>query len=284
ILGDKIICDLDKTPDLSQRSPQNCPKCGHRSMVIIVKDVLFSERSLRNIFLHLVLNMEFSKILLSHPMTIPTLLMLLESHSLAIKTLIPACCDDDDDDYAFAITPNEPDNSLSIGDEHLDTIPATKTDEFIKSSVENLVPILSEFEGESEYFTKEIYSNPLFDEDIIPMKIDLYHFNVESDLIESMLNHDSSFTSSSSKIDSLFDEFAGKLTLLKSISPGIDETDCDPEDETRFIKRLLYDNSSPHPPEEFIFENSDADIESFSPSPILRPKTSASWEAPHTYP
>nr|GFA58122.1 hypothetical protein [Tanacetum cinerariifolium] len=29
ILRDKIICDLDKTPYLSQRSPQNCPKCGH---------------------------------------------------------------------------------------------------------------------------------------------------------------------------------------------------------------------------------------------------------------
>nr|GEV13117.1 hypothetical protein [Tanacetum cinerariifolium] len=29
ILGDKIICDLDKTPDLYQRSPQKCPKCGH---------------------------------------------------------------------------------------------------------------------------------------------------------------------------------------------------------------------------------------------------------------
>nr|GFC54214.1 hypothetical protein [Tanacetum cinerariifolium] len=28
-LGDKIICDLDKTPDLSQRSPQNYPKCGN---------------------------------------------------------------------------------------------------------------------------------------------------------------------------------------------------------------------------------------------------------------
>nr|GEV22485.1 hypothetical protein [Tanacetum cinerariifolium] len=26
---DNVICDLDKTPDLSQRSPQNCPKCGH---------------------------------------------------------------------------------------------------------------------------------------------------------------------------------------------------------------------------------------------------------------
>nr|GEX72385.1 hypothetical protein [Tanacetum cinerariifolium] len=33
------------------------------------------------------------------------------------------------------------------GDEHLDTIPATESDEVIKSSVENLVPILSEFEG-----------------------------------------------------------------------------------------------------------------------------------------
>nr|GEY65680.1 hypothetical protein [Tanacetum cinerariifolium] len=55
-------------------------------MVIIVKDVLFSERNLRKICIHLVLNMEFSKILPSHPMTIPTLLMLFESHSLSIKT------------------------------------------------------------------------------------------------------------------------------------------------------------------------------------------------------
>ncbi|GJY96054.1 hypothetical protein Tco_0512415 [Tanacetum coccineum] len=54
---------------------------------------------------------------------------------------------DDDDEYTIiyskpkAITPDlpieEPDNSLSMGDEHLDTIP----------SVEDLVPIPSEFEG-----------------------------------------------------------------------------------------------------------------------------------------
>nr|GEX48834.1 hypothetical protein [Tanacetum cinerariifolium] len=55
----------------------------------------------------------------------------------------------------------------------------------------------------------------------------------------------------------------------KSIPPGINETDCDPEEETRFIKRLLYDNSSPHPPKEFISENSDTAIESFSLFPIL---------------
>ncbi|GJW34144.1 hypothetical protein Tco_0054176 [Tanacetum coccineum] len=34
-----------------------------------------------------------------------------------------------------------------MGDEHLDTIPATKSDKVIKSSVENLVPILSESKG-----------------------------------------------------------------------------------------------------------------------------------------
>nr|GEX38158.1 hypothetical protein [Tanacetum cinerariifolium] len=89
---------------------------------------------------------------------------------------IPTCCDDDDD-YNFAITPNEPVDSLSMGDEHLNTIPAMESDEFIKSSVENL-------------------------EDI------------------------------------------------------------------RLIEILLYDNSSPRPPKEFVSENFDAEIESFSPSPI----------------
>nr|GEW42066.1 hypothetical protein [Tanacetum cinerariifolium] len=61
------------------------------------------------------------------------------------------CYDDDDDDYAIAVTPSlsieEPNNSLSMGDEHLDTVWATESDEFIKSSVESLVPIPSESEG-----------------------------------------------------------------------------------------------------------------------------------------
>nr|GEW01051.1 hypothetical protein [Tanacetum cinerariifolium] len=186
-----------------------------------------------------------------------------------------------------------------MGDEHLNTILAMESDEFI--SVENLVPNPSESEGENgcdlpacfttfsnilsdadyesdssdyqscfdEDFSKEIYSNPLFEEEIIPMKIDQHHFNAESDLIESMLNHDSSIISSSLKINSLLDEFAGELTLFKSILPGIDETDCYSEEDIRLIERLLYDNSYPRPPEEFVSENSNADIESFSPSPIL---------------
>nr|GFD52703.1 hypothetical protein [Tanacetum cinerariifolium] len=38
--------------------------------------------------------------------------------------------------------------------------------------------------------------------------------------------------------------------------------------EIRLTERLLYDNSSPRPPEEIVSDNSNADIESFSPSPI----------------
>nr|GFC45098.1 hypothetical protein [Tanacetum cinerariifolium] len=64
----------------------------------------------------------------------------------------PAFYEDDDDvDYTIEITPvlstEEPIDSLSMGDEHLDTIPTTGSDEVIKSSVENLVPIPSESEG-----------------------------------------------------------------------------------------------------------------------------------------
>nr|GEY80998.1 hypothetical protein [Tanacetum cinerariifolium] len=116
------------------------------------------------------------------------------------------------------------------------------SDESIKSCVENLVPNPSESEGENgcdvpacfttfsnilfdaeyesdssdyqscsdEDFSEEIFSNPLFEEEIIPMKIDQHHFNAE----------------------------------------------------------LLYDNSSPCPPEEFVSENSNANIKSFFPSPI----------------
>nr|GFD46826.1 hypothetical protein [Tanacetum cinerariifolium] len=86
---------------------------------------------------------------------------------------LPVCYDDDDDEErsdslddniiyglrpSSAITPDEPvlsteepDNSLSIGDEHLDTIPATESDEFIKSGVEDLILIPSESEGTPEH-------------------------------------------------------------------------------------------------------------------------------------
>nr|GEW98762.1 hypothetical protein [Tanacetum cinerariifolium] len=119
-----------------------------------------------------------------------------------------------------------------------------------------------------EDILETIVLKPLFEEEIIPMKIDQHPNNAESDLMKSLRTHDSSLPISS-KIDSLLDVFAGELTLLKSISPGIDETDCDFEEDIRLIEKLLYDNSSPRPPEEFVSVNSDAKIKSFSPSTIL---------------
>nr|GEZ62298.1 hypothetical protein [Tanacetum cinerariifolium] len=115
---------------------------------------------------------------------------------------------------------------------------------------------------------EKIISKPLFEEKIIPMKIDQHLDNAESDLMESLRTHDSSLPILS-KIDSLLDEFAGELALLNSIPSGIDETDCDFEEDIRLIEKLLYDNSSPRLPKEFVFANSDAKIESFFPSPIL---------------
>nr|GFA48420.1 hypothetical protein [Tanacetum cinerariifolium] len=126
----------------------------------------------------------------------------------------PVCYDDDDDEEGYnslndniifelpsysAVTPTEPIDSLSMEDEHLDTIPATESDEFIKSCVENLVPNPSESKGENgcdvpagfttfsnvlfdddydsdssddqslsdEDVPKKIYSNPFFDKEII---------------------------------------------------------------------------------------------------------------------
>nr|GFB93266.1 hypothetical protein [Tanacetum cinerariifolium] len=67
-----------------------------------------------------------------------------------------------------SLTPTELIDSLIMGDEHLDTIPATESNEFIKSRVENLVPNPSESEGESECDVPAGFttlSNVLFDDD-----------------------------------------------------------------------------------------------------------------------
>nr|GEX17368.1 hypothetical protein [Tanacetum cinerariifolium] len=73
--------------------------------------------------------------------------------------------DDDDVDYTIAITPvlstKDPDISLSMGDEHLDTISATESNEVIKSSVEDLVRIPSESEGiPNTMFDVHLVNNP----------------------------------------------------------------------------------------------------------------------------
>nr|GEZ87004.1 hypothetical protein [Tanacetum cinerariifolium] len=97
--------------------------------------------------------------------------------------------DDDDEDYTIAVTPilsiEEPNNSLSMGDDHLDTVPATESDEFIKYSVENLVPIPSE----SEDIPDNMCDVP-FHDNSLPLDIskdqfeDFFDFNDESTSID----------------------------------------------------------------------------------------------------
>ncbi|GJZ32834.1 hypothetical protein Tco_0578270, partial [Tanacetum coccineum] len=81
--------------------------------------------------------------------------------------------DDDDDEHTI---------QYSMGDEHLDTILDTKSNGVIKSSVEDLVPILSESEG-------------IFNMCDVP-SCDKKHFDAESDLRESLLIRDTSLGTS----------------------------------------------------------------------------------------
>ncbi|GJY00247.1 hypothetical protein Tco_0357265 [Tanacetum coccineum] len=132
--------------------------------------------------------------------------------------------DDDDEDYTIANTPvlstKEPVDSLSMGDEHLDTILETELDKVVKSSVEDLVPIPSESEG-------------IFDNMCDVPCCDKNHFDAESDLMESLLNRDTSIIYSS-KIDSLLEEFAGELAPINPIPSGIH-----PEKDIRLIEQFI---------------------------------------------
>ncbi|GJY37349.1 hypothetical protein Tco_0422727, partial [Tanacetum coccineum] len=222
--------------------------------------------------------------------------------------------DDDDDDEessiplrdiiisglppCIAITPvlstEEPVDSLIIEDEHLDTIPATESDELIKSSVENLVSVPSETEDfsyiksecdvpdydDSQTTNFSTFSNPLFDdstssddelshEEVIhEMSFKTYAnplFDLDKEIISSEFNpiHNEDLDSTLKMIiDSLLDEFTGELI---TIPPRI--VNREHEEYISLLERLLYDNSSPRPPENF-HANPNTIIESLPTFPI----------------
>ncbi|GJZ93019.1 hypothetical protein Tco_0665084 [Tanacetum coccineum] len=187
----------------------------------------------------------------------------------------PIFYDDDDEEISIplkdiifelplsvAIAPDLPiTDSLIMEDEHFNKIPETESDEENESSVKDLNLNLSESEDLSEDLSNiesecdvpvcddfTTFSNPLFDSND--------DFTSNTSIV------------SSPKFDSLLEEFSGELAHIDLISPEIDEADFDPEEEIRLVEKLLYDNSSPRPPEELNTENYDVVIESFSPSPI----------------
>nr|GEY13133.1 putative reverse transcriptase domain-containing protein [Tanacetum cinerariifolium] len=129
-----------------------------------------------------------------------------------------------------------------MGDEHLDTVLEKESDKFIKSSVENLVPNPSESEDLSD---------------------------IERECDVPVCNNFTTFSNSLFDVDNDFPlEFSDELAHINLIPSGINEANFDHEEEICLVERLLYDNSSPRPPEDFNAENSNVIIESFSPSSI----------------
>ncbi|GJY21666.1 hypothetical protein Tco_0394232 [Tanacetum coccineum] len=146
-------------------------------------------------------------------------------------------------------------------------------------NLDTYTPEPSDDESSHEEVIHEIsfktYSNPLFDLDkeIISSEFNPIHnedldstpkndrFDTESYLLESLLNRDT-LMASSPKIDSLFDEFAGELI---TIPPRI--VNREHEEYISLMERLLYDNSSPRPPEDF-HANPNTIIESLPTFPI----------------
>nr|GEV16065.1 copia protein [Tanacetum cinerariifolium] len=141
--------------------------------------------------------------------------------------------DDDDDDYTVVITPDFLiTDSLIMENEHLDTISEMESDEFIKSSVENLVSIPSESEDFSDIESEcdmpdcvdsqttkfSTISNPLFNDST---SSDDESSHEESYLLESLLN------------------------CYESIPLGIDSDDSNSEGDNLFLERLLHDDPIP---------------------------------------
>nr|GEV63322.1 hypothetical protein [Tanacetum cinerariifolium] len=154
-----------------------------------------------------------------------------------------------------------------MGYKHLSITPKTESNEVTESNAENLLPIPSKCEVTSEDEIDDdeslpeedvpaenfkVYSNPLFDENEINSdKLDQHYFNVESDLVESLLNRDT-FIDFSFKFD-----FSGELA---HVNPEIPKSNFDFEEEIRLIESLLYDNSFPRPPEELNAEMLSNDV------------------------
>ncbi|GJS54061.1 hypothetical protein Tco_0627423 [Tanacetum coccineum] len=155
----------------------------------------------------------------------------------------PAFYDDDDDEYTIqyreilgefcqVITPvltikELLINSLSMGDEHLSTIPEMESDEVTKSSVEDLVPILKDIECKDSYGSNLDESTflvtPLSDSN----RDECFTL---SDNVELLLHHDRSIS-----VVSIIEGFTDEPPLEKN------DDLFDLESKENDWKKILYD-------------------------------------------
>ncbi|GJW46896.1 hypothetical protein Tco_0078542 [Tanacetum coccineum] len=130
-------------------------------------------------------------------------------------------CDDDDDEYSFATQEYLMTCSTAITPDPLKTDSLITVDKHLDTILET-----------------ELVLDSIRKEKMIVLIIESY-------LLESLLNRDT-LMASSPKIDSLFDEFTGELI---TIPPRI--VNREHEEYISLLERLIYDNSSPRPPEDF---------------------------------
>nr|GEX87101.1 hypothetical protein [Tanacetum cinerariifolium] len=170
----------------------------------------------------------------------------------------------------------QPEYSLSMGYEHLSTIPKTESDEVIESSAKNLLPIPSEYEVTSDDENDndeslpdedvpieefKVYSNPLFSDDvIISDKLDTCCFNAESDFVESLSNRDT-LIDSSLKFDFL-EEFFG--AFMPTSVADEERIRREHEEYISLMERLFTINPCPR-----LMENFNAIVKTLPTSPIL---------------
>nr|GFA95514.1 hypothetical protein [Tanacetum cinerariifolium] len=181
---------------------------------------------------------------------------------------IPACCNDDDD-YNFAITPvlsiEETKNSLSMRDEHLDTISATKSDEVIKSSVEDLVPIPSESEG-----TPDTMCDVHFVNNPTPLKAkDHFEIVINSNDDISSSDDDSLYNENIEYVEvSPHDSELASLEVAEIVFPKVEKIEDDNLREKLLNVHLLIANiealkDNPTPSSEFLTKSPSTSLNSF---------------------
>ncbi|GKA89078.1 hypothetical protein Tco_0810890 [Tanacetum coccineum] len=191
-------------------------------------------------------------------------------------------------------------------DENLSTIPEKESDEFIKSSVEDLGEILVTFSNplfnDNDAFTSsddeslpeedvpkenfKIYSNPLFEfddeyisSDVNPLFNEVLEDIESEDSYVSKLNEPDLLVTPLSKLnedecfdpggDFVLEEIKACLTS-DSIPPGYDDDDFNPEGDIFLLEKLLNDDpSSPLPPKELNFEELKDTIPNLLPEVFL---------------
>nr|GFB38994.1 hypothetical protein [Tanacetum cinerariifolium] len=157
--------------------------------------------------------------------------------------------EDDDEDCTIAITPDFLiTDSLSMGDEHLSTIPEKESDELIKSSVENLVQNPSESEDLSDIKSSSIISYPKFDSLLEEFSGELAHIDlIILEINEANFDPEEEFCLDERLFDPFMEEIDLFLASDGSIPPGIDSDYSDSEGDNLFLERLLHDDPIPLP-------------------------------------